>query len=507
MKEWFNKIKPYLPYLCALIAGGLMPLGFAPFDMSSAAIGSLVLLLACLSKAKWRQAAWMGLWYGIGLFGLGASWVYTSIHDYGAASPWLAGIITGLFILILALFPTAQLGLLVRWFPSNSTVRTLVAFPSWWVIFEIFRGWFLTGFPWLYVGYSQLDNRLSAYAPVGGVFLVSFFTVLISAALYALVDYYYVQKQKPKLRNGLLITLISIWLVAYGIQKIPLTYSTDKAISVALVQGNVPQLLRWDPQEVSNIIRTYRDTTLTLTNVDLIVWPESAIPLPLPLSAKIFTDLNDVLKARHIGLIAGVPAEVPNSPYYYNALIGVGEAQGIYVKQHLVPFGEYVPFENLLRGLIHFFDLPMSAFISGPSDQALLTLGSVRFAPAICYEIAYPFYVQSMSQQADVILTVSNDTWFGETIGPEQHLQIAQARALENGKPVIRATNTGITALMDYQGHITAIAPQFETTVLKGEVDIRDGQTPWTRFGPWPLFAFLGVVFGTAIYLKKHKKA
>lgn len=504
MKDWFKKILPYWPFALALCAGALFPFGLAPYNMSIATIVSVMLLLIPLGKAHWKRAAWIGLWYGIGLFGVGASWIYASIHDYGYAAPWLAFTITGLFILILSLFPAAQLSSLVKLFPENSTSRCLIAFPTWWVLWEIIRGWFLTGFPWLYVGYSQIDNHLaSAFAPIGGVFLVSFFTVLLSCTLYSLIDYYYIQKNKPQLLRSLYLLFVCIWVLAYGIQKFPMVYPTGNTISVALVQGNIPQLLRWDPQAVTNIIRSYRDTTLALPKVDLVVWPESAIPLPLPLSASIFADMNTLLAARQMGLIAGVPSEVRNGMQYYNSLVGVGTASGIYHKHHLVPFGEYVPLEKLLRGLIGFFDLPMSAFIGASAHQSPLMLGPYRFAPAICYEIAYPFYVQSMSQNADVILTVSNDTWFGETIGPAQHMQIAQFRALENGKPLIRATNTGITALVDYKGEITDTMPQFEAQVLTGTIALTQGQTCWTRFGMWPLFLFLAALLGIAALKRK----
>lgn len=503
MKDWIKKLKPYFPYLAALIAGGAFPFGFAPFGMATATITAIIILLACLAHTNWRQAFWVGLCFGIGMFGVGASWIYASIHDYGYAAPWLATTITALFVLILALFPAAQMGSLVRLFPNNQLRRTLLAFPTWWVIFEIFRGWFLTGFPWLYVGYAQIENRLSSFAPIGGVFLVSFFSVLLAAGLYALIDYFYHQKRKPKLRNGLIVLIVGIWVAAFAAHQIPFNAPTSQTLRVALIQGNVPQLLRWDPTALSNIIARYRLATLASSQADLIVWPESAIPLPLPLSGKIFAEMDSMLQARNVGLIAGVPTRLPNEDIYYNTLIGVGAARGVYHKHHLVPFGEYVPLERLLRGLIGFFDLPMSAFIGGPADQKHLTLGPYRFAPAICYEIAYPFYVQAMSKQANAILTVSNDTWFGRTIGPAQHLQIAQFRALENGIPVIRATNTGITALIDGKGDITALAPQFEEAVLKGDIRIRQGQTLWTQLGMWPWLIFYAALFGIAVFVRK----
>jgi apolipoprotein N-acyltransferase len=473
----------FRPILTAVLAGSLMFLGFAPYSIELAPILSCVLFLFALKDRTLKEGLIIGWCYGVAMFGTSVYWIYTAIHQFGDAPPILAGFITALLVMAMAIYPSLLSAMLCRFFPQNNLVRILLAFPALWVLFEILRGWVLTGFPWLFIGNAEIGNPLSAFAPIGGVWLVSWITVLLASLLYAATQF------PRRLIPWTGIALVG--LASLGVSKIQWTTPVDKSISVALVQGNVAQLMRWDPKHMRDIIDTYENLTLHNLNQDLIIWPEAAIPLPLPISFPLFERIGNFLSERNIALIAGVPVELPDGQHFYNSLIGVGNAEGLYHKSHLVPFGEYVPFERWLRGVIAFFDLPMSSMISGSTSQPPLTAQGYRFAPAVCYEIAYPMFVQNISKNADFILTVSNDTWFGESIGPAQHLQIAQFRALENGKYVLRATNTGLTTIIAPDGSIEAISPQFTQTVLLGTISPMHGQTPWNRWGGWPVIGCL----------------
>lgn len=506
MEELYKKIKPFLPYFIAFVSGALMIYGFSPFTFGVASITSCTLLLWCLAHRKPKQAFWIGWIYGVGMFGFSTSWIYVSIHDYGNAAPWLATLITGLLVIFLALYPALLGWTLNTFFRSNGLIRCLLAFPALWVVFELMRGWFLTGFPWLFIGYSQIDNHLRAFAPIGGVWAVSWAAVLVAGILYSIIDYFYAAKHNKKLVFSLILSLFVIWGSAYSLRQITWVTPTSHSLSVSLVQGNIPQLMRWDPRAIGQILRTYETLTGFALNSDVIIWPEAAIPVPFPVSTPLFQRMASITKAQNSALIAGVPTQVTPDAYY-NSLIGVGNANGIYHKSHLVPFGEYVPLERLLRGLIGFFDLPMSSMISGPKHQSPLMAQNYSFAPAICYEIAYPIFVQEISRNTDFILTVSNDAWFGKSIGPWQHLQIAQFRALEMGRYVLRATNTGLTAVIDPYGKIQAIAPQFEATVLTSTVVKMAGKTLWGRFGVGPLLIALSAVLILAYALTRwHEK-
>ncbi|MBN9288183.1 MAG: apolipoprotein N-acyltransferase [Gammaproteobacteria bacterium 39-13] len=518
LKEYYKKISPYLVYVIALVGGSVFCYGFAPFNMSIAAILSPALLLWCLNKRSTSQAFLIGLCYGIGMFGMGTNWVYVSIHDYGYTTAWLATLITGLFVLIIALYPALMSYFFNKFFKKSTYTTTLLVFPSLWVIFEMLRGWALSGFPWLFVGYAHITNILRAFAPIGSVWAVSLVSVFISTLIFCIFDYFYNDKEKPKVRNGLVITLIATFVVAFSLNRIVWTVPTTQTLTVSMVQGNIAQLMRWDPAYIASIVQTYERLTQQALTSNVVIWPEGAIPVPLPNSHRFFQEMGTMAKASNVALITGVPTQLPNHVNYYNSLYAVGmtgvnnnceagEQEGcIYFKEHLVPFGEYVPFEKLLRGLIAFFNLPMSSFVPGPANQKPLLAHGFKFAPAICYEIAYPIFVQQMSKHADFILTVSNDTWFGKSIGPLQHLQIAQFRALETGKNVIRATNTGYTAIIDPDGRIQVIAPAFEENVTTGSVSVMQGVTLWTRVGIWPLAALLVVMLAGGYFLQTRKK-
>jgi len=234
----------------------------------------------------------------------------------------------------------------------------------------------------------------------------------------------------------------------------------------------------------------YRDMSFSAERTDLIVWPETAVPVLKDQATGYLSVMDRFASERGAALITGVPLRQPNAdgePRYYNALSVVGQGSGDYLKQKLVPFGEYVPLQELLRGLIAFFNLPMSDFARGTADQVLLEAKGYKIAAFICYEVVYPDFAASLSAQSDILLTVSNDAWFGRSIGPIQHLQMAQMRALEAGRWMIRATNNGITVLIDPFGRITEQLPQFEQGVLYGEVQPMHQLTPYLRWQGWRL--------------------
>lgn len=516
-----SNLSPLLPYLLAVAGGILLPLSLAPFNYEIAAFCSPAILLYCLSKAPPKKSFLLGLCFGVGLFGFGISWIFVSIHNYTETTTILAIFFTALFALAMALFPAFMSYLLVKLFPENNFRRCLLAFPVIWVLFELFRGWVFTGLPWLYIGYSQLSTHLSALAPIGGIWLVSWATVFISGLLYSIFDYVYENKRNKTLRNTLVILLVISWGITTYIHKnFTWTERTGSPINVSLIQGNIPQLLRWDPNEVPNTIKTYQNLTAfdlqSQVKPDIIIWPESAIPLPLPESQPLLNALDKELKRYQVALMTGVPVQAKNPKTdqiaYYNALLSIGDGNGIYFKQQLVPFGEYVPFEKWLRKLMNLFNLPMSSFIHSQESPSPLMAKQFKIAPAICYEIAYPNLVRKAVKAkpntplADFIVTVSNDAWFGNSIGPNQHLEIAQFRALETGRYLLRATNTGLTAIINPQGAIQSMAPQFETSILKDTIWAMKKPTPWVRYGVMPLLAGFGVLLILAWIPIKRKK-
>jgi len=490
----------------ALIAGTLITLSLAPFNIWPLGLLSLFLLNCLLDALTPKQAAWRGWWFGVGLFGTGISWVYVSIHDFGAASLPLAGGLTAAFALALAILH-AGLGYgYARWIRPLCLGSTF-GFAAWWALWEWTRVWLLTGFPWLFVGYAHLTTPLSGWAPVVGIFGIGFIVALSAAAIAQSLSGF--KRVLPAL-----IASFVCWIAGAALQHIAWTQPKDDPVRIALVQANIPQLMKWDREQYLATLELYRSLSAPLwERARIVIWPEAAITSFYD-NAKGFLDSQSAL-ARQNGssLITGIPTLEPASPKSspadaraYNSAVAMdGDNTRFYHKRHLVPFGEYVPLENQLRGVIQFFDLPMSDFAAGPTQQSLLVAGGIHFATSICYEVVYPDIARA-TPDSDALLTISNDAWFGHSIGPLQHLQMAQMRALESGRPMIRATGNGITALIDERGRITERLPQFETAVLLGTFQPMTGMTPFARTGTWPSIVFCGLVLAVTAGLSRRRR-
>jgi len=485
--------------LLALLAGALYPLALAPFDLPLFGIVSAAALCALLKDTSPRETFLRCLAYALGLFGVGASWVYVSIHVYGQAPPPLAALLTALFVITLALsmaLPFTLYGTLLR---KNNPLVVLFAFPSFWVLAEWLRGWLFTGFPWLYLGNSHVDTWLAGWAPIGGVLALSWMAAFSAAALAQAGN---LRHRPSGFAAGILLTCL-LWLWGSTLAEKQWTEPSKSTLSVALLQPALPLEQKWDQNALSNILDIYAEDTEKLWANDLVVWPESAIPELRHRVDHYLNWMDERASQQGSTLITGIPTQQGST--LFNSVIVLGEGSGIYHKRHLVPFGEYVPLEQLLRGTIRFFDLPMSAFSGGADQQPLLRVGNHTIATAICYEIVYQDLVASTAADADILLTVSNDTWFGTSIGPHQHFQMARLRALENAKPLLRGTNDGITALIDSRGVVQAQLPQFERAVLSGEITPRTGSTPFNRFGSWPVVLWSWVMVLLLLWVGRRK--
>ncbi len=476
-------------WLLALGAGGLTPLSLAPVGWWPLALLAPTILALLLWRQPLRQNFVLSFGFGLGLFGVGASWVYVSIHEFGYAPVWLAALLTGLFVILLAVLFSLPL-LLLSWMPGHLQRRLwtaslgghLLAFCALWVIGEWIRSWLFTGFPWLYLGYSQWQTPLAGWAPVTGIYGLSLM-LLASGAVIA----YLLLGQRPVIKVVCAGALAAIWFGGAGLQTKPWTQPYQQSQTVALVQANIPQDRKWQPDFLQPTLERYQRLSEPAWDADWLIWPEAAIPL-LYHQATPFLEAAEK-RARHeqAALITGILYDDPRQRVYYNSAVGLGMASGIYHKTHLVPFGEYVPLENWLRGLIQFFNLPTSIITAGPRQQAGLQIGSYQLATAICYEIVYADLVADSARGSHAILTLSNDAWFGSSWGPLQHLEMARMRALETGRYVIRATNNGVSALIDPQGQLQQRSEQFVQTVVRGEVTPRQGSTPFMHWGSAPV--------------------
>ena len=482
-------LTPVLGYLAALLAGGLTTLTASPFELWWLGPIAAGLVYLGIHELTAGQAALRGWCYGVGLFGSGASWVYVSIHDYGYTGVPLALLLTTLFVAGLALFFAVTFGL----YRCLCGPRLgFLTFAGAWVLGEWLRTWLFTGFPWLLLGTAHVDSPLAAWAPIGGVYLLSLLTVFTGSLGVELL--------RRRWWAGLPIALL--WLAPLVLPQQWTTPSGDP-VRVALLQGNLPQLIKWTPEGQRVAADTYRELTRQQSDdIDLIIWPEAALPMfedeARPILQRVQMNLPP-----ETALLTGILQREENRRYY-NSVVGVGDVEGEYRKAHLVPFGEYLPLETLLSGTIAFFDLPMPAMTPGPSEQTPIQAVGLTIGNAICYEIIYPDLVADRARSADLLLTVSNDTWFGASIGPLQHLQMARLRALENGRYLARATSNGVTAIIDPQGSVTAQAPRFEATSISGEVIPMAGLTPFGRTGSWPIWLLAGLLVIPGLRLRRE---
>lgn len=489
----------WIGHLLAFFAGALITLSFAPFNIWPCTLLGMLVFTLSLQQVTSRQAIVRGWSFGSGLFLSGASWVYVSIHLHGNASVPLAGFLTAAFCMGLGLCISLVAYLYVR-FLRGRPGHLLFGIPLLWMLGEWFRCWFLTGFPWLFLGYSQVDGPLAAWAPVIGTMGISALLALSSASVAQ-----WMLGRTLSASYGIGLSLL-LWLLAIHLGMQQWVHAADKPpLKVAAVQANIPQEQKWDPGFLLPTYRLYQDLTEQNWDADLIVWPETSIPRLFHRAQSFITRMDDLAQKHHSAIIAGIPYSSPEDRHrYYNSIIAFGDGQGVYHKKRLVPFGEYVPLEDMLRGLIEFFNLPMSNFSVGPDKNVLLDVHGIKLAPFICYEVVYPDLVNENLPAADVLITISNDTWFGDSHGPLQHMQMAQMRALETGRYLIRGTNNGVTALVDYHGKIITALPQFTRGVLRGEVKAMQGLTPYANWGDTPLLLLCGLGF-VVIALRQPK--
>ena len=472
-----------LNHAALFIAGALLPLSLAPFSLWPVAMLSIAVLFTLLPNQSPLGAFKRAALFGAGLYLTGASWIYISMYVHGDVSMAFAIFGTLSFCLLVAVVFALPFSL-VALIPQSPTVLIL-AMPAIWVISEWLRSWVLTGFPWLYAGYSHTDTWLNGWAPLGGVLLLSYLTALSGAVVAALFQ----RRFSPAL--GLCGALIvAAFISGAKLQTVNWTQAVDQQLSVALVQPNVDQKDKWAVPERNKILSQLLQHSEAHWGTDIIVWPEGAIPA-------LYTEAEDFLQVvgeratqQGSALITGIPTNNNPQGLYYNSMLVVGDGSGQYNKTRLVPFGEYVPFQALIRGLNNFFDLPMSSFSLGADNQSPLLVKQQPIATAICYEIAYPDLVARNTRNATMMLTVSNDAWFGDSIAPQQHMQMARMRAIENGKPLLRGTNNGITGLVDHRGKVYRQLEQFRSSVLSGGVTPRVGATPFSRYTSWPIVSF-----------------
>lgn len=526
IRDSANKYRIYL-----IICGAIYPLGFAPFSYWPATLISLCLLineifhfsdgpllsnklassdrfkseekLAKKSGANRLSLFSIVLFWSLGAFGVGVSWVYVSIHEFGH-TPVVGAIgISFLFVLTLSLTKATSLyliGKMTHWFSRH---LLLLIIPFAWLISEFAQRFLFSGFPWLFAGYSQIDGPLWMLSTWIGVYGVSWFLVAIASCFVSLSLFYWRQKQsgnRAKIHKPsfyILALLLSVPLLAL-FSPSNVILSEKGSLDVALVQPNIAQDKKWERRYFSQIIDVLYEQSNDHWDADLIVWPEGAIPAYRHQVIDIIDDVNRYALQTNTDLLLGLPVYRAEEDTSYAAFISLGKNQHTYHKQVLVPFGEYVPLGRWLRGIIEFLNLPMSNFSPATSSQTPMDFSEYQVIPAICYEIAYPDIVHDLIRKADessskpkLLVTVSNDAWFGDSWGPYQHMEMARMRALELGIPLVRSTNDGITAVVDARGNMLARLDRYQQATLRYSVKLDQYKTIYRKYGLLGIYLIL----------------
>lgn len=484
--------------LAALLAGAAMPLGFAPVHLYGLLPIAIALLFWLWRDCSPRMALLLGWLFGLGMFGVGTSWIYVSIHDMGQLSVWLAGLITFVFVAVLALFP-ALLGWLVnRFAPRAGVLRSLLVLPAGWVLMEWLRSTAFTGFPWLLLGYSQVDGALAVMLPVTGTLGASWLIALSAGMLCLMLA------QRWPGRVLLAVMVVLVWSVVALLPQTAWTVVDGKPLSFSLLQEGTPQQLRWQREQRLLSVNRYLDLMRDEWGRDLLVWPENALPLFHHQIGPLREMLNQQASKHKSTVLIGMPYMERPGRRYFNSAVMFPEPAGRYDKHHLVPFTEYLPFQSQLQWLLDAFQVPMSDFSAGDTNQPLLRINGRVIGVSICYESAYPEDVFRALPEAGLLINLSNDGWFGDTLGPHQHLQIAQVRAAESGRWMLRATNTGITALIDPMGRVVSQAPRSQPAVLRGKVQPMTGATPYVSYRDTPVLVLMLLLFGLGVLLSRR---
>ena len=485
VQAWASHAPMWQRATVALLIGAFSVFGFAPYGLFWLPWLTLAVLLYL-----WQQAATpaqvfkLGLAFGLGLYGFGIYWIYISLHIFGGMPWWFAGFATLCLCAFMALFP-ALAGYLAK-----RLGHLLWAAPLFWALSDWVRSWIFTGFPWLTLGYTQApDSPLAGFLPVLGVYGVSALVMLFAACVLALATAQ--QRLRPA---GILVLLL---VGGSLLTQVPWTQPVGKSVSVALLQGNISQTIKWSPEHAEQTLRQYFDM-VQQASAQLIVLPETALPVLIEQLAPVYLDaLKQHAQKQQGDLLVGV-VESKQGEYFNSAIsLGASPTQS-YSKSHLVPFGEFIPLKSVFGWIYRdWLHMPLSDLSRGTSKKPLLIAGQ-KVGVNICYEDVFGEEIAQQLPQAELLVNISNDAWYGQSFAADQHMQFSQVRAIETGRMVLRSTNTGATAIIDKNGQVIQHAPHDEAVVLTGNAQSYRGQTPYVWWGNW---AFLVLSVGGLLWI------
>ncbi|MBS0365149.1 MAG: apolipoprotein N-acyltransferase [Proteobacteria bacterium] len=504
--------RPAAPWrlLLATAAGAALAAAFAPLSLWPLALLCPAVLMWLWWQASPREAARLGFCFSFATFTCGTYWLYISIHGFGAAPLWLALLLMLGLSGIMGLYQAALGWAVARWLTGRGLLHAIVMVPAAWLLVEWWRGWFLSGFSWLSLGYSQSDTWLAGFAPLTGVYGISALLLAGAGALAALACAPRRLRGHGRLWTVALAALLLPWLAGAALSRHLWTHPDGPPVSVAIVQGSIPQDEKWLESNRDATLARYQSLTEQALGAQLIVWPESATADLVNDIVPYINRIYSMAHARGSALVMGVlrAQAVPGTAtgvHYFNSVLALDEQVSWYDKSHLVPFGEFFPVPSFVRSWMRLKSLPYSDFTRGADRQPPLPAAHLRLGASVCYEDAYGSYMIEALPAADVLVNVTNDAWFGHSTARYQHLQIARLRALEAGRYMVRAANDGISAVIGPKGEVLARAPEFEPVVLRARAVPYGGLTPYARVGNWPIVTLAALMLAYGLWLGNHE--
>jgi apolipoprotein N-acyltransferase len=504
---------PWVRRMFVFGIGALLTLGFAPLQLWPLAILCPAVLMYLWEGARPGEAAKLGFWFNFGTFVAGVYWIYTGVHIMAGVPAWIALFLMFGLAGIMAAYHALLGWVVARWLPAGGAMRWVVALPAAWVFIEWWRGWFLSGFAWLSLGYSQTDTWLANLAPIIGIYGLSAVLLVSAGALVALI------KGNRRARIVSAAVLVVPWIAGYALNGTQWTHVSGKPVSVAIIQGAIPQDEKLKDEKAENAVESktlgiYRQLAESAFGTQLIVFPEASLP---PLANEIvdylrelFTDAAKKDSALVIGILR---AEGDNGQGlykdYYNSVLALDRnvrAVQWYDKHHLVPYTEVFPVPDFVRTWMGLMDLGYADFTRGAVAQPPLRAAGLALSASICYEDGYGSSQLPVLEKADTLVNVTNDAWFGHGSARYLHFQIARMRAIEAQRYMIRAGNDGISAVIGPRGEIVAEAPGFVRHVLRSEVTPRMGLPPYARIGNWLIISLASVGFLLGVWLARRDR-
>ena len=487
--------------VAAFALGASLTLAFAPFSWWPLGVLAPAALFALIRGLPPRRAAWAGAAFGAGLFAFGTYWLYTCLHVFGLVPVWLTIVLQIALVAGMSAYPTALCYVANRFWLKPGSARDWLVLPALWVLLEWFRGWALSGFPWLSLGYAFIDSPLAGWAPLLGIYGVTWAAAYAAVALTVVFAANSGRSRRLMALSALALLFVAPMLAA----RHPWTRAAGDRFTVAAVQGAVSQDQKWQISNRDATLARYADLTSQALGARLILWPESALPVLAETIPEYLEKLREVGRAHDADFAIGlVDYQAANQRFYNGLLVLSKEDGGWYYKRHLVPFGEYFPVPAFIRSWMRLMNLPYDDISAGSAQQPVLSAAGQKLGVTICYEDAFGSEQLEILRVATLLLNVTNNAWFGDSTAPHQHLQISRMRALEAGRYLVRSTNDGITAAIGPHGEILARLPQFQQAVLRAEVQPMTGLTPYARFGNHPVVSGALALLAVAVWQRRR---